>query len=410
MTEDASAVRGRAASVLDAGTVLLAATIQERAHWLARAAATLEQQAHEKRAALSRATGLGVSMIDWATRTTLGTIREDALLALAQRAQSASNRVLDPIAMLSVVLAGNVFTASTRGIVVPLLFGVPVLAKASSKESMFTAMLKDALRSVDSRLGASMDLVTFPGGDIEREGALVELAEAVSVYGGDETVAAIEARLGDTPSIAHGHGVSVAYCGADALDGVHIGDTIAGLSLDICAYDQRGCLSPQLVYVEETPQRSVEEFAKRLASEGLSPMSRTLPRGPLPAPVGAAQAQWRGIAEVEGILLRGDTYALAIRQAQPIRWSPAYRNVTLVPVRGLDEALQAMKPIGARLKCVGADSASISNVEARLTQSPQLSAYACAIGAMQTPTLDAPADGRPIWHGLFRHQETNSAN
>ncbi len=410
MTDDASAVRERAASVHDAGTVLLAATIEERARWLARAAATLEQQAHDKRDALSRATGLSVSMIDWATRTTLGTIREDALLALAQQARSTSDQALDPVAMLSVVLAGNVFTASVRGVVVPLLFGVPVLAKASSKETMFTAMLKDALRSADSRLGASMDLVTFPGGDIEREAALIELAEAVSVYGGDETIAAMKARLGDASLIAHGHGVSLAYCGTGALDDAHIDDTIAGLSLDICAYDQRGCLSPQLVYVEETPHQSVANFAKRLADEGLGPMSRTLPRGPLPVPVGAAQAQWRGIAEVEGTLVRGDTYALSIRQAQPIRWSPAYRNVTLAPVRGLDEAFKAMAPIGSSLKCVGTDAASMSDVRARLTQSPQLRAYACAIGAMQTPTLDAPADGRPIWHGLFRHQETNSAS
>jgi hypothetical protein len=61
-----------------------------------------------------------------------------------------------------------------------------------------------------------------------------------------------------------------------------------------------------------------------------------------------------------------------------------------------------MQPIGSNLKCVGADPASISEVQARLAHSSTLSAYACALGAMQTPPLDAPADGRPIWHGLFR--------
>lgn len=382
--------------------MLRAAAIEERADWLARTAVTLEQQAHERRNALAESTGLSVPMVEWAARTTLGTIGENTMLALAQEARGGNDRAPDPIAMLSVVLAGNVFTASVRGILVPLLFGVPVLVKASSRETLFPTMLRDALRSVDSRLGAGMDLLAFPGGDIESEAALVELAEAVAVYGDDETVAAMAARLGDTPMIAHGHGVSVAYCGTDALDDTHIGNTIAGLSLDICAYDQRGCLSPQLVYVEETPHRSTADFAKRLAEEGFAPMSRTLPRGALPVSVGAAQAQWRGVAEVEGTLVRGDTYAVAIRQASPIRWSPAYRNVALAPVAGLDEALQAMKPMGSNLKCVGADSASISEVHARLTQSAALSAYACAIGAMQTPSLDAPADGRPIWHGLFR--------
>ena len=407
MTDDASVIRARAASVLEAGTVLSSSTIEERAHWLAEAATALAQKAHEGRAALSEATGLSIPMIEWATRTTVGTVAEDAMLALAQDARKAIDRAPDPIAMLSVILAGNVFTASVRGIVVPLLFGVPVLVKASSRETVFPAMLRDALRSADSRLGAAMSLVEFPGGDIEREAALVESAEAVSVYGSDETVAAMAARVEDIPLIAHGHGVSVAYCGSAALDDAHIGRTIDDLSLDICAYDQRGCLSPQLVYVEKTPYRSATDFAERLAEKGLGPMSRTLPRGPLPVSVGAAQTQWRGIAEVEGALLRGDSFAVSIREAQPIRWSPGFRNVTLVPVSALDEALRAMQPIGSNLKCVGADPASISEVHARLAHSSTLSAYACALGAMQTPPLDAPADGRPIWHGLFRAQEAN---
>ena len=303
VTDDASVVRARAASVLEAGALLSSSTIEERAHWLAEAATILTRHAHEGRDALSEATGLSIPMIEWATRTTLDTMTEDAMLALTQDVRKAIDRAPDPIAMLSVILAGNVFTASVRGIVVPLLFGVPVLVKASSKETMFPAMLRDALRSADSRLGAAMSLVAFPGGDIEPEAALVESAEAVSVYGSDETVSAMAARIGDIPLVAHGHGVSVAYCGAAALDDAHIESTIEHLSLDICAYDQRGCLSPQLVYVDDTPHRPATDFAERLAERGLGPMSRTLPRGPLPVSVGAAQAQWRGIAEVEGALL-----------------------------------------------------------------------------------------------------------
>jgi acyl-CoA reductase-like NAD-dependent aldehyde dehydrogenase len=402
VTDDASVVRARAASVLEAGEALRASTLEERAHWLSQAARTLARQAEDGRDALSSTTGLSIPMLEWAVRTTLDTMTGDAMRGLAQSAQKGTDRAPDPIAMLSVVLAGNVFTASVRGILVPLLFGVPVLVKASSSETLFPAMLCDALRSADSRLGAAMSVVVFPGGDVEREAALIDSAEAVSVYGGDATVEAMAARLGNTPLIAHGHGVSVAYCGNHAIEEAHIGHTISSLSLDICAYDQRGCLSPQLVYVEESSELSVMDFAERLAKEGLTPLSRTLPRGPLPVSVGAAQAQWRGVAEVEGSLVRGDTYAVSVRESQPIRWSPGFRNVTVTPVRALDEALQAMRPIGSNLKCVGADSASIPELEARLASSPTLSAYACTIGTMQTPSLDAPADGYPIWRGLFR--------
>jgi hypothetical protein len=222
------------------------------------------------------------------------------------------------------------------------------------------------------------------------------------VYGSDDTVAIMAARLGADRLIAHGHGVSVAYCGADALDDARINGTIARLSLDICAYDQRGCLSPQVVYVEETPRLSARDFGERLAETGLDPMSQVLPRGPLPAEIGAAQAQWRGMAEVEGALLSGDTYAVSIPEAGPIRWSPGYRNVTIASVGGLDDALNAMEPIGSNLKCVGADRASVGRVRSSLANSAVLTAVVCTLGEMQTPTFDAPADGRPIWQGLSR--------
>jgi hypothetical protein len=304
--------------------------------------------------------------------------------------------------MLSVILAGTVFTAPVRGIVVPLLLGVPVLVKASSRERLFPTMLRDALRHGNPRLGGAMNLVVFPGGDAEREAALVELAESVAVYGSDQTIAAVAARLRDTSLLAHGHGVSIAYCGRQALSDAHIERTIADLSVDICAYDQRGCLSPQVVFVEERPDFSAHVFAERLAAKGLEPMSNALPRGPLPTSVGAAQAQWRGIAEIEGTLISGNAHAVAVRPALPWRWSPGYRNVTISPVRGLDAVMQALEPLGQSLKCVGADSATLGEIQARLTESGTLQAYACPLGKMQTPGLDAPADGRPIWHGLLR--------
>ncbi|NNE19371.1 MAG: hypothetical protein HKN10_12925, partial [Myxococcales bacterium] len=333
MTDDAGAIRGRAAAVLSAGQALRAASTRERALWLAEAAAALNQQAGQAVQTLSEATGLSAPMVDWASRTTLGTIREDSLLDLARTAGRESAPSSAPIAMMAVVLAGNVFTASVRGIFVPLLLGVPVLVKASSKELAFPAMLRNALRRSNANLGAAVDIVAFAGGDVECEIALVERAEAVSVYGSDETVAAIASRVGRASIIPHGHGVSVAYCGAEALSGTQRSDTIANLTLDICAYDQRGCLSPHLIFIEADTEGSARDFAEVLAEEGLEPMNRTLPRGRLPASIGAEQAQWRGVAEVEGTLIRGTSYGLAVRSRRAIRWSPGYRNATIVPVR-----------------------------------------------------------------------------
>ncbi len=409
MTDSAAVVRSRAESIRDAGRALSRLTVDARAEWLARASTSLLGQVLDQRDAIAEATGMSVPMVAWAARTTLETIDKESMLALAREVEEAVGRDAISVAMLSVVLAGNVFTASARGIMVPLLLGVPVLVKSSSRETLFPALLQDALRSVDADLGAALGVANFQGGDAECEAALIEHSEVISVYGSDETVTAMTARAGGKALIAHGHGVSVAYCAARSLEAARIGATIEGLSLDVCAYDQRGCLSPQLIYVDAATRDTALDFAARLAEDGLRPMSRTLPRGPLPVSIGASQAQWRGIAEVEGTLLQGDGYSVSVRDPEPIRWSPAYRNVTVALVGGIDEALGAMEAIGPHLKCVGTDAASIADVRERLANSSTLNAYACAIGEMQTPPLDAPADGQPIWHGLIRPSQASES-
>jgi hypothetical protein len=367
--------------------------------WLEDAMHGLLDPSRTTRDALAEMTGLSEPMVDWGLRTTLETARKDNLQALAHDAMAVRT---EPIEMLALVLAGNVFTAAMRAVVVPLLLGVPVLGKTSSAETLFPTMIRDALRRVDAELGSAFDLVSFHGGDSNRERALIESAEAVAVYGGDDTVRAIRERHRDRRLIAHGHGVSVAFCGPASLRPDRLSETVRALSLDICAYDQRGCLSPQLVVVEETPACSARRFAQMLANEGLDALSQTLPRGPLPLEIGVAQAQWRGLVEVEGDLWIGRDFAVALVPAHAFRWSPCYRNISVVPVRRLEDAMEMLSSFGSNLKCVGADPISLPIVDASLEANRELEAYATKLGTMQTPALDAPADGKPVWHGLFR--------
>ncbi len=405
MTDDPSVIRERARAVLEAGEILRGRSVEERARWLEATAKALGEDTplgREARKMLPQETGSSDAMVAWALRTTLGTVNRGALLRVAEDATEVIGPRPEPISFLSVLLAGNVFTASVRGIVVPLLFGVPVLVKASSSETRFPSLIREALRRADSELGTAMDLVVFPGGDADREAALVELAEAVAVYGTDETVSAINQRIGDRISvISHGHGVSVAYCSARSLTPDSIDDITARLALDLAAYDQRGCLSPQVIYVEDTPGTPLDDFATRL-SGALEALAETLPRGPLPEAIGAAQTQWRGLAEVEGTLLRGREHALAINRTGEIRWSPGYRNATIAPIGTLDDALTSMKAFAAHLKCVGTDRWTLRELTALFVESASWRAYATDIGTMQTPPLEAPADGRPVWHGLLR--------
>lgn len=394
MTDVRTEVLERRSAVIEAGKPLRDATVERRAAWLADAADRLEAASPATSRKLSASTGLSEPMVSWALRTTLATIDTSTL---ARFGLSVASRGA-PLRWLPLVLAGNVFTASVRGLWVPLLLGVPVLAKASSKEVVFPRLLCEVLRAADPLLGKALDVVSFRGGDAELERTLIGDAESVAVYGTDETVANVRARYPAVHVIAHGHGVSVGYVGRSALDA---DETIEAVSLDVCAYDQRGCLSPQAVYVRGD-LRSAERFGERLARQGLARLSTTLPRGPLPIEVGAAQTQWRGLAEVEGRVFRGDQFAVAVVEHEALRWSPGFRNVSVVPISSHEAALEAWETHGSTLKCVGVDFASLEQTSDALARSASLSAYACALGTMQTPPFDALADGQPAWVGLRR--------
>lgn len=377
--------------------MLAAAGPSERAAWLDEAARLLESRVEESVSALAEETGLSEPMVRWGSTTTLETFTAENLRALSDRATGEGG---EPCSLLAVVLAGNLFTASIRGLGVPLLLGVPVLAKASSADSGFVRSWVSSLRRADPTLGAAADVVVFSGGDLAFESALTDHASALAVYGSDATVSALRSRHVDLPVIAHGHGISAGYCSSRALQPDRIEETLSGVALDVCAYDQRGCLSPQVVYVEPSEEASPAQFAEQLA-ERLGQMNETLPRGPLPLEIGAAQAQWRGLAEIEGDLFTGATYAVAVSGLDEVHWSPGYRNVTVVPVRDVGEAVRALRPLGPALKCVGVDEAGEATLVGPLAELG-LHAYTTPLGRMQTPAVDAPADGEPVWHGLLR--------
>ena len=66
---------------------------------------------------------------------------------------------------------------------------------------------------------------------------------------------------------------------------------------DVVAWNQLGCLSPHVIYVQSGGEVSPEKFAELLADE-LERREQTEPRGELAAEHAAAIASRRGIYEV----------------------------------------------------------------------------------------------------------------
>ncbi len=401
MTEapEPQALRALALRLRDSGAALRALSPGERADAIGRAAARLADPSdplgQEARARLAESSEHDPAMVEWGLRTTLTADAADALRTLHSVWQPhATELIAQPARLAVVVLAGNVFTAGFRALALPLLVGAPTLVKASSRDDVFPRLFARALAAEAPRLGDALGVATFPRGDEAREAALLEHADSVSVYGSEATIAAVRARL--APSVAfagHGHGVGAAYVPYAALETTaDAREAAQRLALDIAAYDQRGCLSPHVVFVARSGRVVPREFSRLLADDGLAPLARTLPRGALPMDLGAQQLQWRGLGVVRGELFEGDGFAVSYEADGPLRLSPGYRNVLVLECGDPRELARRLAPLGVHLKALGVGGGPSQRAEvARALEAP-LAPRLSPLGAMQTPGLGGPAD------------------
>lgn len=411
VTTEGRSVRALATQVLAAGDALWRAGLARRAHWLGQAFSTLRscETALGRRARLEipASSGLSEAMVSWALDGALAVLTEESLLALARSVQPphARAQLVRPGELCALILAGNVFTASARGAALPLLFGWPVLAKASSDDDVFARLLKEALDESAPELADAFHVATFASDETHHTTALLEQADAVIAYGSDRTLNEIRASLGATMSfVPHGHGLGAVFVDRAALESFERAREVArGLALDVAAYDQRGCLSPLVVWAVDGASVGLEEFSELVFAE-LEQLRDELPRGTLPIEVASAQVSWRGVGAMRGRLLEGDGFSVCCEERGTLRLSPGYRNLQIL---GLDDASQLatkLAPLGVHLKTLGL--AGVSDWNALLQAlPPRIAPRLCDVGSMQTPPLHALHDGLPAWEGLLRWAE-----
>lgn len=268
--------------------------------------------------------------------------------------------------VVTVILAATVPLAPLRAVVLPLLQGAQrVRVKPSRRRPELAVMVVEALAAQ----GLAIEI-----------GALGD-TDALIAYGRDETLDALAASL--TPGVAfegHGHGFGAALLSRWDEPTAH------ALARDIAAYDQHGCLSPQVVLCVDD--------ARGLAvalHHALEALAAQWPRAPMGDDVGAAALQWLGVQAALGAeVLRAPSHAVTLWSRGVMQASPGARHVAVVPVRDLDEARALLAPQARWLSNVGTDLAR------DLRWRPEgFTGRVSALGAMQDPPLDGPEDPRP---------------
>jgi hypothetical protein len=304
------------------------------------------------------------------------------------------------------ICSGNIPNPALMSIVFGLLTRSAQFVKCASGASLLPRLFAHSIYDADAKLGACLEIAEWRGGNLDLENALFAEADCVTATGSDETLDKIRKQLPlKTKFIGYGHRVSFGFVAGEVLYGSRAKKIVAAAADDIVAWNQLGCLSPHVMYVQSGGKIAPEHFAQLLAEE-LEKREMSEPRGELPAEHAAAIASRRGISEVRAAhspeltrhFFSKDSTAWTVIYEADARFQMSCLNrfIYVKGVADLTAALQGADDIRGKISTVG-----IAAPEEKTNEiATQLARWGltriCLIGQMQNPPLTWRHDGRPV--------------
>ena len=273
----------------------------------------------------------------------------------------------------TVVLAANVFVATFRAVLVASLSASRVEVRASRREPVFSRAFVHHARE----LGASWLALAH-----DRE--LDTIRGAVHVYGRAETVRAVQGGVAPGVAVyAHGPGFSAAWIPVDQPDLERAADRLAD---DMVPFDQRGCLSPRVVFVQD--ETRARAFAAALHVR-LAERERVIPRGTLDD---AERADFRRALDtwtMAGLEVHeAPTHQVVVAPAAaPLTLSPVGRAMHVVAVPSAEHVVHALAPLSSQLVALACDGDTLPGFA---------TTRRCTLGRLQRPPMDGPVDLRVV--------------
>lgn len=295
------------------------------------------------------------------------------------------------------VWSGNVPGLPAQSLLSALLVKSASLGKVASEEPLFATLLAESIAEVDPRLADCLAVTYWPGGDEEFESVTFAQADALIAYGTERAIESIRSRVPTSARfIGYGHKLSFGAIAREALAPEQCADTVDRAAYDVAKYDQQGCLSPHVFYVEDGGACSPRDFASALSTR-LGEYDAIVPRGRLTLEEAASQTSLRQRFELrelagEPVALCASDGGVVLFDADPtFEASCLNRTIYIKPVADLLTDLPPLvRPVRRYLQTCGVAASSehrraIAEVLGRLGVD-----RVCPLGRM--------GDVAPTWH------------
>ncbi|MCR4524477.1 acyl-CoA reductase [Bosea sp. 47.2.35] len=259
------------------------------------------------------------------------------------------------------VWAGNVPALSLWSLICGLLVKAGSIGKLASAEPLTAGWFASLLAEIDPEIGECLAITWWKGGETAAEPIFLREADTVMAYGGNETLAALRTKLPITTRfLPHGHKIGFGVIAREALDSRKAPALARFAAHDVTRYEQQGCYSPQMLFVERGGRVQPTEFARYVAQE-LAAIASRHPRRALSQGEAASIASWRSAQETRAMdgaaeLLGepSDNWSIVHVEA-PEALSPTGLNRTLklVSVKSLDDVPALVAPYRSFLQTAG---------------------------------------------------------
>ena len=264
---------------------------------------------------------------------------------------------------VTLVAAAGVFTSPIEWVALLAANGCRVRIKAPSSAPSLCMALAECLASQGLPVSADTDRA-------------LGQPEAIVAFGGDASMAAIQAATPQARHSLYGHRFSIAVVTGDPEAAA------AAVASDAALYDGRGCMAPTAVFTTGEVHTLAQALAKAMAQA-----QARWPRGEVDAQLGPEWRRRTGLARVLGQCLEDSDWAVPVLPASHFHPVALPRMLPVHAISGLSELNEIMGPWAHQLSTCGTDDAQAAPA-GTLRVSP--------LGQMQTPAFPRLHDGRSM--------------
>jgi len=312
------------------------------------------------------------------------------------------------------ICAGNILGLAAFEMVMDKLVDAATWVKVPTEEPVFGALYAKSIEEIDPSLAHTIAVLPFSSDNIMVQNFLFSKSDLVRATGGGHARKNLTelAEKHKVPLAGHWHKFSFIAIARDYLN--EQSREIAELaSLDVCAWDQQGCFSPQEIYAEIGGRVSPKEFAKLLAEE-METTSRAIPKGTNSGKMQVLDGYYQYftkemMGEPVKIFPSPTHQWLVIYDESTTNFepSPLFRVIRVKPIPDIMEIPKRVKPIGTFLQTVG-----VAIPHGRLIPFADAMGEAGAtnirtISGMTLQKAWEPWDGRFPLNELFEHDSVH---